>query len=96
MEDGCSKRFDIEVVDYHPSKHEESNNAESRSTLNANDVHPQHRLPPYNAMAPFSELSSMHPNHHSSPMPSFSDSHILHNRHDYMSSGQSSTSGWHS
>jgi hypothetical protein len=95
MEDGCSKRFDIEVVDYQAQKTDGSSPINILRTQRSEDISQQQRLPPYPTTAAYTESVLVH----STQVPGAShhgpNASLFPDRHDYMIPEDNSLSTWH-
>ena len=94
MEDGCSKRFDIETVDFRPQSY---NGGDPNARLNPRPEVVQNRLPAYNPSAAQFAMPSIPTGQvpHDTPLTS-GPAPYLEQRHDYMAGTNGQNPVWSS
>lgn len=91
MEDGCSKRFDIETVDFRPQSYSNGDQGSARITSQASEL--PSRQESYSSShysSPTGSSTSLGP--HDSSLTSASGPYL--ERHDYMGGGESQGAVW--
>jgi len=94
MEDGCSKRFEIEVGDYQAQRAAE-NNIVLKSTSYTEDTRQHPNLPLYASTLAYAEPLTVPLTQHSNNNLYATTSSAFSARADHMNSGTNNPSAWH-